>query len=368
MTPQGFSAAVLDWYECSGRRELPWQIEPTPYRVWVSEIMLQQTQVSTVIPYYQRFMARFPEVAALAAAEQDQVLHYWSGLGYYARARHLHAAAQQVVARYGGVFPDTLEAVMALPGVGRSTAGAILALACAQRHPILDGNVKRVLARFHAVDGWPGQAVVQKRLWEFAEAYTPQARVAHYTQAIMDLGATVCTRRRPDCRRCPVRPGCAAHRAGRQADFPAPRPARALPVRAVTLLLLGNQARELLLERRPAAGIWGGLWSFPELDADTDIDRWCEDRLGLVVEHAEGWPVVRHSFSHFHLDITPVLARVAAAPPGRVMDDGRRVWYNPWQADERGLAAPVGKLIEQYLDRQHERAGDDTNRAVRKTG
>ncbi len=275
MTPRQFSAALLDWYDHHGRRDLPWQSEPTPYRVWVSEIMLQQTQVSTVIPYYRRFMQSFPDVAALAAAGQDQVLHHWSGLGYYARARHLHAAAQRVV-QSGGAFPDTLEAVMALPGVGRSTAGAILALACAQRHPILDGNVKRVLARFHAVDGWPGQATVQKRLWQLAEMYTPHARVAHYTQAIMDLGATLCTRGRPDCGQCPVRSGCAAHGSSRQADYPAPRPARILPVRTVTMLLLGNQASELLLERRPPTGIWGGLWSFPELAADTDIGGWGE--------------------------------------------------------------------------------------------
>ena len=367
MTPGQFSAALLDWYDRCGRKDLPWQIEPTPYRVWVSEIMLQQTQVATVIPYYLRFMARFPDIAALAAAGPDQVLHYWSGLGYYARARHLHAAAVQIVAQSGGVFPDTLDAVMALPGVGRSTAGAILALACARRHPILDGNVKRVLARFHGVAGWPGQTAVQRQLWQLAEACTPQARVAHYTQAIMDLGATICTRGAPDCGHCPVTDDCVARQAGRQADFPGPRPARVLPVRAVTLLLLGNPAGELLLERRPASGIWGGLWSFPELDADTDIERWCADRLGLPVRRTGNWPDLRHTFSHFHLDITPALAEVTSQPD-RIMDDGLRVWYNPGQADERGLAAPVGKLIERYRNRHHERTGDDTNRALRKTG
>jgi len=367
VSPEQFSAAVLDWYDRNGRKDLPWQLEPTPYRVWVSEIMLQQTQVGTVIPYYLRFMQRFPDVAALAAADQDQVLHYWSGLGYYARARHLHAAAQQLVAVSDGLFPDTLDAVMALPGVGRSTAGAILSLACAQRHPILDGNAKRVLARFHAVDGWPGQAAVQARLWQLAGTHTPHARVAHYTQAIMDLGATLCTRGRPNCAQCPVQAGCAAHGSGRQADFPAPRPARTLPVRTVTLLLLGNQAGELLLERRPPSGIWGGLWSFPELDADTDIVDWCARRLGISVQHTEHWPVMRHTFSHFHLDITPVLAQ-ADVPAGRIMDEGLRVWYNPGQADERGLAAPVAKLVGQYLNREHGRAGNDENRAMRKTG
>ncbi|HUT42379.1 MAG TPA: A/G-specific adenine glycosylase [Gammaproteobacteria bacterium] len=367
MTPQRFSSALLDWYDRNGRKDLPWQVEPTPYRVWVSEIMLQQTQVATVIPYYRRFMQRFPDIAALAAADQDQVLHHWSGLGYYARARNLHAAAQQLVTNSGGVFPDTLEAVMALPGVGRSTAGAILALACAQRHPLLDGNVKRVLARFHAVDGWPGLGAVQKQLWALAELYTPQARVAHYTQAIMDLGATLCTRGRPDCTQCPVCAGCAACRSGRQADYPAPRPARTLPVRPVIMLLLGNQDNELLLERRPPSGIWGGLWSFPELVAETDIGRWCEQQLGLPATRIEQWPVLRHTFSHFHLDITPVLAQLGVSA-GRVMDDGLRVWYKPGQADERGLAAPVGKLVAQYLNRQHERAGNGKNRAMRKTG
>ncbi|MGD2112590.1 MAG: A/G-specific adenine glycosylase [Gammaproteobacteria bacterium] len=367
MTPQQFGRALLEWYDRHGRKDLPWQREATPYRVWVSEIMLQQTRVATVIPYYERFLQRFPDVAALAAAEPDQVLHHWSGLGYYARARHLHAAARRIVAESGGVFPDTLEALMALPGVGRSTAGAILTLACAQCHPILDGNVKRVLARFHAVAGWPGQAAVQQRLWKLAERYTPPARAAHYTQAIMDLGSTLCTRGRPDCARCPVQAGCAAYASGRQADYPQARPAKALPVRTVALLLLGNPAGELLLERRPPAGIWGGLWSLPELAADADIGAWCAQRLGLPVTRTGEWPVLRHTFSHFHLDITPVLARTDAAR-GRIMDAGLQVWYKPGQADERGLAAPVARLVARYFRTQQAGAGDDTNRAVRETG
>jgi A/G-specific adenine glycosylase len=367
VTPRQFGAALLEWFDRDGRRDLPWQLDPTPYRVWVSEIMLQQTQVATVIPYYERFMRRFPDLAALAAAEPDQVLHHWSGLGYYARARHLHAAARRIVEQSDGVFPESLDAVMALPGVGRSTAGAILALSGGQRHPILDGNVKRLLARFHAVEGWPGQTAVQKRLWELAERYTPPTRVADYTQAVMDLGATLCTRGRPDCERCPLQDACAARRDGRQADFPAPRPARTLPVRTVTMLLLGNRDGELLLERRPPSGIWGGLWSFPELVTGEDIDAWCARQLGMAVTHAGAWPVVRHTFSHFHLDITPHLARVRARP-GRVMEDGRRVWYKPGLADERGLAAPVERLVARYIETQHERAGDDTNRAVRETG
>ncbi|MEZ5541389.1 MAG: A/G-specific adenine glycosylase [Pseudomonadota bacterium] len=366
MTPRQFGAALLAWYDRAGRKDLPWQRDPTPYRVWVSEIMLQQTQVATVIPYYERFLQRFPDVAALAAADPDQVLHHWSGLGYYARARHLHAAARMLVEQRDGRFPDTLEAALALPGVGRSTAGAILALACGQRQPILDGNVKRVLARFHAVAGWPGQAAVQQQLWALAERYTPHARVAHYTQAIMDLGATLCTRGRPACTQCPLQAACAACRSGRQADFPAARPARALPVRAVTMLLLGDREGGLLLERRPPAGIWGGLWSFPELAAEAEAGPWCARKLGLRIGRPVRWPVLRHTFTHFHLDITPLLVPVTGRAAVRV-DDDRRVWYKPGLADERGLAAPVGRLVARYFEGEHGRTADDTHRALRET-
>jgi len=244
-----FSARVLAWYARHGRRDLPWQDNPTPYRVWVSEIMLQQTQVNTVIPYYWRFMQRFSDVAALAGADIDQVLHQWTGLGYYARARNLHAAAVMVRDRWSGRFPETFDEVLSLPGVGRSTAGAILALACRQRHAILDGNVKRVLARFHAVEGWPGKASVLRRLWELAEQHTPEGQVAEYTQAMMDLGATLCTRGTPECGRCPLSDDCQARQTDRQRDLPSPRPRKALPVRRARLLLLYNDRHEVLLER-----------------------------------------------------------------------------------------------------------------------
>jgi A/G-specific adenine glycosylase len=347
-----FSRAVLDWFARHGRNDLPWQQARTPYRVWVSEIMLQQTRVATVIPYYRRFMERFPDVAALAAAGIDQVLHHWSGLGYYARARHLHAAAQEVVSRHGGVFPGDLEALQALPGIGRSTAGAILALATGQRHPILDGNVKRVLARYHAVAGWPGSSAVQQRLWELADRHTPATRVDEYTQAIMDLGATVCTRTHPDCVHCPVQAGCAARRAGRTADFPGARPARSLPVRQVTMLMLRNAAQEVLLVRRPPAGIWGGLWGFPECTADAALEDWARQTLGVVPRVLEHWPVLRHTFSHFHLDITPVLAR-AGGRPRRVMETDGWVWYNVHQAGELGFAAPVRQLLTRLATGNH---------------
>ncbi|MGB5260547.1 MAG: A/G-specific adenine glycosylase [Gammaproteobacteria bacterium] len=349
-----FSERVLDWYRQHGRQDLPWQRNPVPYRVWVSEIMLQQTQVATVIPYYQRFMDRFPDLTTLAAADQDQVLHYWSGLGYYARARHLHAAAQQIVDRYAGRFPELFDAVVDLPGIGPSTAGAILSLACGQRHPILDGNVKRVLARYHTIDGWPGNTRVQKILWELADRHTPARDVAAYTQAIMDLGATLCTRSQPACSRCPIRAGCAACATGSQADYPAPRPKKSLPVREVVMLLIANEQDELLLEKRPPSGVWGGLWGFPELETSADLNDWCKSRLGLRVRQFSAWPVLRHTFSHFHLDITPVHAEVSAHSP-RVMEGAQRLWYKPEGSDERGLAAPVAKLIQQFGSRPQAR-------------
>ncbi len=371
MTGQAdFSEHILAWYTRSGRKDLPWQHEPTPYRVWVSEIMLQQTQVATVIPFYNRFMARFPNVEVLAGASEDQVLHHWSGLGYYARARNLHAAAQQIVARHGGRFPETFEAVLELPGIGRSTAGAILALACGQHYPILDGNVKRVLARYHAIDGWPGKADVLKTLWALTEGCTPAAQVAAYTQAIMDLGATVCTRGRPACTQCPLATDCLARQTGRQTEYPAPRPKKALPVRTVTMLLLCNERGEVLLEKRPPAGIWGGLWSFPELGAAADIETaaaiW-RQATGLGFHRIESWPVVRHTFTHFQLEITPLLAR-AGSTAGLVMEGGDRVWYNTTQSTERGLAAPVKKLLQKFSGWQDKRGHDDENRTLCEAG
>ena len=367
MPAADFSDAVLDWYDHYGRKHLPWQVQPTPYRVWVSEIMLQQTQVATVIPYYERFMARFPTIQSLAEAGQDQVLHHWSGLGYYARARHLHAAAQQLVELFKGKFPDSFDDVLALPGIGRSTAGAILSLAGDQYYPVLDGNVKRVLTRYHAVDGWPGQARVLKQLWVLAERYTPAQRTAAYTQAIMDLGATLCTRTRPRCADCPVSGSCAAHAAGKQMDYPSPRPKKTLPVRSVCMLMLCNAEGDVLLEQRPPAGIWGGLWSFPELPEVAAVAGHCRDSLGIEAADVSVWPVVRHSFSHFHLDITPVFAGMGADRE-MVMEAPYRLWYNTSGTDERGLAAPVEKLLQRLAVQQDLRDHHDTNSKLRKTG
>ena len=344
MTSDEFGRRVLDWFDAHGRKRLPWKENPTPYRVWVSEIMLQQTQVATVIPYYERFMARFPALVNLADADLNEVLGLWAGLGYYARARHLHEAVRIVRDRHGGEMPLDSALLQALPGIGRSTAGAILALAVGQRQPILDGNVKRLLARFAAVDGWPGESRVSAALWEVAERYTPVERVADYTQAMMDLGALICTLRRPSCDRCPLADGCAAHLQRRESDYPAPKPRRDLPARSTRMLLLRRAEGEVLLERRPPVGIWGGLWSFPECPLEADIADWCRERLGLEVTVRAPWSVLRHSFSHFHLDITPVPA-VVVGSSGTVMEGESRVWYNTRQPDDRGVAAPVRRLL-----------------------
>lgn len=343
MEPNEFSQRVLAWFHEHGRKHLPWQQQPSAYRVWVSEIMLQQTQVATVIPYYERFMQRFPEVQTLASAPLDDVLAHWSGLGYYARARNLHRAAQQVVAQHGGEFPQDIDALQALPGIGRSTAGAILSLSAGQRQPILDGNVKRVLARFAAIPGWPGEGRVQAQLWELAERYTPQAQVAAYTQAMMDLGAMVCTRSRPHCEACPVATGCEARRLGQQSQFPGKKPRRELPVRQTRMLLL-RHGDTVLLEQRPASGIWGGLWSFPECPLEVDVVSHVRQHWGLAVDEPQAWGVLSHTFSHFRLDITPVRATVLTVEP-RVEDTGRSHWYALHQPEPRGLAAPVQKLL-----------------------
>jgi A/G-specific adenine glycosylase len=341
--PAAVAPALLGWFERHGRKDLPWQRDPTPYRVWVSEIMLQQTQVSTVIPYYERFMARFPDVASLAAAPVDEVLHLWSGLGYYARARNLHRAAQAVVGEHGGDFPAGLAAVNALPGIGRSTAGAILALARGERHAILDGNVKRVLARYFGVDGWPGLPAVEARLWQLAEACTPPSEAAAYTQAIMDLGATLCTRSRPACGLCPLAAGCVALGAGRQAELPAPRPRQRVRRRERThvLVVLRGDA-SVLLEQRPATGLWGGLWGLPEFADEVAAREWSRARLGVREPRLEAWPALTHSFTHFDLELLPLTLRVEA-PAG--MEAPGYVWYNSRAPAKVGLAAPVAKLI-----------------------
>lgn len=342
-----FSDAVLAWFDISGRKDLPWQHNPTPYRVWVSEIMLQQTQVATVIPYYQRFMERYPDLATLAAAPLDDVLHLWSGLGYYARARNLYKTAVIIAEQFNKKFPCRRDLLQSLPGIGRSTAGAVLSLAYGQRQPILDGNVKRVLTRFHALEGWPGQSAVLKKLWQLAESHTPHERVAEYTQAMMDLGATVCTRSKPACSDCPLQTACVACNAGNPQQFPSPRPKRELPVRDVHMLILMNGGDDVLLQKRPLSGIWGGLWSLPEFESTAALHCWCASQ-GVAESRQAGRTLsaLRHSFSHFHLHITPHLI-VTENPAIAVMEADRMLWYNIAKPQRVGVAAPVSKLLKQ---------------------
>ena len=356
-----FAERLLAWFATHGRKDLPWQRPKDPYRTWVSEIMLQQTQVQTVIPYFERFVLRFPDVNALADAAQDEVLQHWSGLGYYARARNLHRAAQIVRDEHGGEFPDTLEAVMELPGIGRSTAGAILALSRDQRHAILDGNAKRVLARHEAVKGWPGTTAVANRLWEIAERNTPTDNVAAYTQAIMDLGATLCTRSSPACDRCPVAADCKAlnmvtdtlrlSKKVSVTSFPGRKPKKEKPLRATTMVL-ANHDGHVYLERRPEAGIWGGLWSLPEVN-DEAVGEWCRDRFEREPLHMQSWKVLRHSFSHYDLDIQPIVVRIAA-PLSKVADSDGASWHRLDDELPGGVAAPVNRLLEQLRNGTHD--------------
>jgi A/G-specific adenine glycosylase len=344
MPPAAFSRRLLAWYDRHGRKQLPWKRGRDAYKIWVSEIMLQQTQVATVIPYFERFIARFPDIATLARAKLDTVLHLWTGLGYYARARNLHRAARLIVREHNGRFPKRFDAACDLPGIGRSTAGAILALAFGRRHAILDGNVKRVLARYHAIAQPLNQRAVEQQLWTLAEQYTPARRVADYTQAIMDLGATLCTRTQPDCPRCPLQRRCRARIAGNPQDYPMRVTRPRAPVKQVRLLMIRDQRDRVLLTQRPPVGVWGGLWSLPECE-QPDVRRWSRDYLGLDIQPETPWPVRRHSFSHFHLDITPIPARVLGGKPA-VMETGATVWYNVHRPDARGLAAPVKRLLE----------------------
>ncbi|HSR63140.1 MAG TPA: A/G-specific adenine glycosylase [Gammaproteobacteria bacterium] len=341
-----FSGSLLRWFRKHGRHDLPWQVNPTPYRVWVSEIMLQQTRVSTVIPYFNRFMERFPDVKSLAEATQDEVLHYWSGLGYYARGRNLHRAARVVMQEHRGKLPEGIDALQELPGIGRSTAGAILSLAGSQRQVILDGNVKRVLARYHAVEGWPGKSAVNRELWTLAEKHTPEKQVAAYNQAIMDLGATVCLRRHPDCLSCPLMQACRACRQGNPHDYPGRKPPRQLPVRETVFTVLENAEGELLLEKRPPTGIWGGLWGFPECSPGEDISHWIRHKLGYRPLSITYETPLRHTFSHFHLHIQPV--HVTVNSNAAVNESDRYCWYIPQDNRSIGLAAPVKKILQEF--------------------
>jgi A/G-specific adenine glycosylase len=337
-----FAQTVIAWQRSHGRNDLPWQGTRDPYAIWLSEIMLQQTQVATVVPYYLRFRACFPDIASVAAADEEEVLRLWSGLGYYSRARNLHRAAQAIVAQHGGAFPRELAEIEALPGIGRSTAAAIAGFAFGARAAILDGNVKRVLARHFAIEGFPGERAVEQRLWQLAESLLPAADIEPYIQGLMDLGATVCTTRAPQCERCPLHAGCAALAQNRVAALPAPRPRRAVPHRRTAMLVLRNGG-DVLLQKRPAVGVWSGLWCFPELGSEDDPERVAKRLYGCEVADVERLGVLRHGFTHFTLDIEPVVARVKRLAP-RAAQPGV-LWMPLEEAIGAAVPVPVRKLL-----------------------
>ena len=337
-----FANRILSWFDSHGRKDLPWQQGKTPYSVWVSEIMLQQTQVKTVIPYYQKFMQRFPDILTLANAPHDEVLHHWTGLGYYARARNLQKAAQVIRDQYDGKFPQDINDVIALPGIGRSTAGAVLSLACAQHHSILDGNVKRVLARYFAVDGWPGKKDVEQALWQYADSLTPNSRTGDYTQAMMDMGATICTRSKPKCDSCPLQQNCLAFAQGRQSELPGKKPKKEIPVRT-TVMLIPMWQSQVLIYQRPPSGLWGGLWGFYEADSLDKLDATAQ-QLALGQYTRLTLEPFRHTFSHFHLDIQPVILQLEQ-PSSSQVNEKQQIWYDLLKQPNVGLAAPTKKLL-----------------------
>ena len=343
-----FAQRVVEWQRQHGRHGLPWQ-GADAYHVWLSEIMLQQTQVATVVPYYQRFIMRFPDIAALAAASEDEVLAHWSGLGYYARGRNLHRAAQIIAVKHHGEFPRGFEQILQLPGIGRSTAASISVFAFHEQRAILDGNVKRVLARHGAIAGHTGDKKIEAQLWRQSEALLPQRDIAAYTQGLMDLGATVCTRSRPNCAACPIQADCKAYQGGCVAQFPFPRPRKVLPEKHTTFLLFmyGN---DILLERRPGSGIWGGLWCPPQLDGAQDIAAYCVQHFGADVTQAVALPAFTHTFTHFRLHITPLLVQMTRKP-GYVQEPGK-VWLDMEEAQCAAIPTPVRKLLRE-LQAQH---------------
>ena len=343
MKPEEFQQRLLNWYDCHGRKDLPWQsTPPNAYSIWVSEIMLQQTQVSVVIPYFDRFILRFPDIQTLADSELDTVLEHWAGLGYYARARNLHKSAKIICTEYQGKLPRELEALCGLPGIGRSTASAILSMAFAKPHAILDGNVKRVLTRFYSVQGWPGKTDVSKKLWELSETLTPMDRVADYTQAIMDLGATLCTRSNPGCTHCPVSDGCNALETRRIAEFPTPRKLQSLPIKHCYMSVLMDSESAVYLQKRAPTGIWGGLWSLPEhTERDVMLD-WFSQRM--IEATALQWlPVRKHTFSHYHLHFQPVVA--VSNQPQIISEEFQSCWFNP-EHQKPAMPAPIQKLLK----------------------
>ncbi len=343
------AARLLAWFDRHGRVDLPWQHPRTPYRVWLSEIMLQQTQVSVVTGYFNRFVGALPDLPALARASRDEVLALWSGLGYYARARNLHATAKLCVQRHGGDLPRDLDALIALPGIGRSTAGAILTQAWNDRAPILDGNVKRVLCRLFGIDGWPGTPAVEKKLWSIAATLLPEARLADWTQAQMDFGATLCTRANPACAICPLQDVCVARREGRIAELPAAKPGKPLPQRETRMLIVEDPEGRVLLWRRPPTGIWASLWSLPQHDNLEEAQAWFQRHLDGDFASARALPALDHGFTHFRLRIHPRLIAVNG-PRAAIGDNADLRWTSRAELAAIGLPAPVRKLLQEQTE------------------
>jgi A/G-specific adenine glycosylase len=340
-----FATRLLAWFDRHGRHDLPWLHPRTPYRVWLSEIMLQQTQVSTVIPYFLRFVEKFPTIAALANASTDELMAHWAGLGYYARARNLHGAAKQCMEFHDGELPRDFDALLALPGIGRSTAGAILAQAWGERFPILDGNVKRVLTRFHGIAGHPSLPAIEKKLWELAQSHLPKTRMADYTQAQMDFGATLCTRSKPACALCPLNDDCIALRDGLTDALPTPKTSKPPPEREAVVLWLENADGEILLTRRPPVGIWPSLWTLPQADDDTTMREWFAQQMRGNYERAEELPTILHTFTHFRLHLQPLRLRKVALRNAVRENDAMR-WVSWKELPMLGLPAPIRKLLE----------------------
>ncbi|MCX7089468.1 MAG: A/G-specific adenine glycosylase [Methylococcales bacterium] len=345
MQTHRFQHNLLSWFDQFGRKDLPWQQNKSAYSVWVSEVMLQQTQVNTVIPYFLRFIAQFPTVSALAAASQEEVLHLWTGLGYYARGRNLHKAAQIIQADYQGKFPESIEQLLALPGIGRSTAAAVLSLSVGQQHAILDGNVKRILCRFFKVEGWSGRSDVIKQLWQLAEQVTPDYRCADFNQAMMDLGSSLCSRSKPQCEACPLKGDCQAFLLGKTDQYPQAKPKKTLPERESYFLIVSNANQEILLEKRPSSGLWGGLWVFPQVANLDEIEAWLHAQQLTSTTPIRLWQPFRHTFSHYHLQVKPV--HIAVNTLSQQVDPELYCWYSADKNRALGLPSPVVRLLRQ---------------------
>jgi A/G-specific adenine glycosylase len=345
--PKQFSEHLLDWFDQHGRHDLPWQHPRSPYRVWISEIMLQQTQVKTVIPYFENFMQAFPTLPQLANSDLDQVIRLWAGLGYYTRAKNLHRAAKQCMAFHQGKLPESFDDLLALPGIGRSTAGAILSQAHGLRFAIVDGNVRRTLARFYGVEGWSGVPAIDKQYWALAEKNLPQKRLADYTQAIMDFGATLCTRSKPQCNECPLQKSCYAFQHDCVASLPTKKPLKTMPQRETQMLVLLTKTNEILLQRRPAKGVWSGMWSLPEAQSSDEHLRLLNSHAKNVHgdDDAEELESFEHVFSHYRLLITPFLWR-SLQPRSKIQDNDEYRWQALDQIDDIGLPTPIKRIVE----------------------